>query len=125
MISKALKLMTDEELRRVFDAPLEDWRAGALWRSDGRRCLLGHAGDVCDYEIAGFPLQQIAYKQLHERLNYYDFVGMDRKRNIALTFDRLVHRFGLPRVVRAIKIRTLAILVERKPFADNYVLTLR
>ena len=110
MIGQAMETWPDDALRRVVDAPVELWRSEWYLRPDGAACLIGHAfnaralADSC----AGVGLWWEAIEQ----------------REIEDAFDAACDRFGIPRTVRAIKLRALAILLKRHPL-DNRLAVLR
>ena len=108
MLGKALAAMTDAELRRVLDAPVETWGVGELYDAETHKaCLLGHADamhrrkgkDVLSESLRLRLLAAVPWKK--------------SKRATGDQFDALCYRFGIPRVVRAIKVRALAELEAR------------
>jgi hypothetical protein len=106
MVGTFLDLCTAQELRRIIDAPLEDWCTIEPINDRGQRCLLGHACDLGHRD------------ELTTHL-WMSFTHNGRWKNdpedVGQNFDALVHRFSLPRVVRAIKIRALQKLTDMRP----------
>lgn len=100
--------LTDEQLRRVIDAPVETWTWGVVFDDCGRRCFVGHVADVLPYAPGeDFPAGvYAALDQLRRAATMPTW-------RIGGRFDRMARRFGLPRVVRALKIRALATLEAR------------
>lgn len=105
MLNLAIDEMPPPALRRILDAPVEAWVVGANgWLpSSGKPkpengCLWHHAGAEGEHWSAA--VQRILG------------LGEDAYAH-GLHFDMLCHRFGLPRIVRAVKLRAAAAL-ERK-----------
>lgn len=119
MIGIAMEKWPNDALRRVVDAPLEAWKTGGSdgdWVSGDSRpkpfagCLWHHAGGEEEDWIDA--VRRIAH--VNDEIE-----DLSWRR-----FDRLCERFGLPRTVRAIKLRALAILLKRHPL-DNRLAALR
>lgn len=88
-VGKIIDAMTDVERDRLIEA--QGWCAKVLMDKDGNRCMLGHAvGSVNDVQIRA------------------EAAGLCRRMGVYRagdTFDELVARFGMDRIVRAIKLR--------------------
>lgn len=114
MIGLAMEKWPDDALRRVVDAPVETWAEGSPeWIADeggpkpAAGCLLHIAGsEGMDWHDAGKTYVGHSYGPVGER------------------FDALAFRFGIPRTVRALKKRALAILLKRHPL-DSRLVVLR
>lgn len=106
MIGKAMEKWEDAALRRVFDAPLEHWNPLGYGTAVHPRvvCLVMHvAGLTCDNPNWVYLVD-----------NYFAAFGQDEEK-LGQRYDSLVARVGLPRAVRALKQRALAILLRRHP----------
>ena len=109
MLGKALAAMTDTELRRVIDAPVEGWKNGDYYDMHARTsCLIGHAGGcyVVGSQWEARELQSVAAR-VNSAVTAKPFYVVEER------FDLLCLRFGVPRTVRAIKLRALAELEAR------------
>lgn len=83
--------LTDNQRDNIITAT--QWREGWYLYDDGARCLVGHVADV---EATAFSCDGMAIM---------DSSQAGATNAIEDRFDRLVDRFGLTRVVRAIKAR--------------------
>ena len=104
MIGTILGVMTETELRRVIDAPIETWAPGGYFEPDtNTACLVGHA--------SGYFEQGKFCGRLHAPIigRAFRATGYSGTKQ----FDDLCRRFGIPRTVRAIKVRALAELETR------------
>jgi len=99
MIGRAMEKWPSVALRRVVDAPIEAWSTREFALFEGTRCLVGHAAGMRpNYRVEdidrAFELLKGGWK-------------------VPFGFDKLCDRFGLPRMVRAVKIRALKVLDAR------------
>lgn len=85
-----------EALDRIVTA--QDWALGTLSSGDGRRCLVGHACDAQWRDGVGTVMVSHGERALLLARDLGLYLPINR-------FDDLGRRFGLPRVVRAIKLR--------------------
>lgn len=96
-IARYIDWLPDEAKDRIIEA--QDWCRGTYVTSDGRRCMLGWAegwsnnGGVADIAL------------YYRRMDYENNLYGRHRRILYGAFDRLTRRFGLERVVRAIKLR--------------------
>lgn len=115
MIGKAMETWPSDALRRVVDAPVEAWVFGSFggFSRDTAEvgCLLTHA--CADY---GFGTRKQDFTEVGLSLDMrYTDTPEDVNRGWAFVahIDGLHARFGLPRLVRALKQRALRILEQR------------
>lgn len=107
MLGTWIDSLTDEERDRIVRA--QKWRGGAYVWDDGARCLLGHVGDAkATGNWSVFP----EYGARADTTVAASSLGLDFR--YASRFDRLIRRFGLDRVVRAIKKRAGAKLDDSR-----------
>lgn len=110
MLGRNMLGWPDIALRRVLDTPLEGWGAGGMMNApmgwfmtveSGRKCLYQIATDHPSWAVAGLALAGTEGGQLVHR------------------YDKLVYRFGLERVVGALKGRALKQLLSRNPLQPS------
>lgn len=114
MIGLAMEKWPDDALRRVVDAPVERWADGAIWgdetyASGGCGCLAFHRFGVGVYEGLQVRVSEDMGGQGGGWAGDHPIFGADGR------FERLLHRCGKLRTVRAIKQRALKILLDRHP----------
>lgn len=102
MVGNFINLCTASELRRIIDAPIEDWCTIEPIDDLSRCCLLGHACGLGHRDELTTHLWMAFIND--ER---FEALPVEQLESIGFHFDSLVERFSLPRVVRAIKIRAL------------------
>lgn len=103
MIGQWIDGLTDEQKDRIVRAT--EWRPHKLGSPGEPRCLTGHAFDITITDVArGHP-------------------DAGESLAIGVSFDDLVHRFGIDRIVRACKLRAAATTASEVERAEGAVVT--
>lgn len=115
MIGRAMKTWPSDALRRVVDAPVEEWRQS--W--DG--CLACHVSGGSPMAFAktreSFADLPLTTEPDRYAFHLWTMFGLSAGSHPIFggsgRYVRAITRFGIPRVVRAIKQRALRILESR------------